>query len=557
MSSSQTARIEEVVDETEASARPDDDASGSESGDSDHIDAEADNGQPSSSAQKKKKKKKKSKAVKALNALRGKHEIPQELVDHVLDAVKNEHGDAQEASEENVRAALEQLKVMDVVKGKAGLGGRGRKDMGEHKFWSTQPVPQMGEGPPEDDGYIEPSVPRDQVRQEPYPLPKDFEWSIVDINEEKEIKEVYDLLSLFYVEDNDASFRFKYSAEFLEWALKPPGYHKEWHLGVRVKSNQKLVAFISGVPVSLRVRGNVFRACEINYLCVHKKLRSKRLAPMLIKEVTRQCHLKGIFQAIYTVGVVLPTPVSACRYYHRSLNIPKLVDVRFTYVPRNMTQARMIRLNKLPEKPVLETSGQGLREMEERDVVQVAELFTRYMKRFDMAPIMTIEEVRHNFLSGRGVDTEPRDQEGRRAKQVVWTYVVENPTTHKITDFFSFYSLPSTIIKHPKHSLLEAAYLFYYATDVAFQEGAEEDGRLKQRLHALVEDALIIADQAKFDVFNALTLMDNVPILQDLKFGQGDGLLNFYLYNWRTAPLAGVSSVGDVPPGKGIGVVML
>jgi hypothetical protein len=30
-------------------------------------------------------------------------------------------------------------------------------------------------------------------------------------------KEVYDLLSLNYVEDHDASFRFQYTAEFLEW----------------------------------------------------------------------------------------------------------------------------------------------------------------------------------------------------------------------------------------------------------------------------------------------------------------------------------------------------
>lgn len=32
-----------------------------------------------------------------------------------------------------------------------------------------------------------------------------------------QIKEVYDLLSLNYVEDDEAAFRFKYSAEFLEW----------------------------------------------------------------------------------------------------------------------------------------------------------------------------------------------------------------------------------------------------------------------------------------------------------------------------------------------------
>jgi hypothetical protein len=34
-----------------------------------------------------------------------------------------------------------------------------------------------------------------------------------------QVKEVYDLLSLNYVEDDDASFRFQYSAEFLHWCV--------------------------------------------------------------------------------------------------------------------------------------------------------------------------------------------------------------------------------------------------------------------------------------------------------------------------------------------------
>lgn len=52
---------------------------------------------------------------------------------------------------------------------------------------------------------------------------------------------------------------------------------------------------------------------EINFLCVHKKLRSKRVAPVLIREITRRVHLEGIFQAVYTAGVVLPKPVGTCR----------------------------------------------------------------------------------------------------------------------------------------------------------------------------------------------------------------------------------------------------
>lgn len=91
-------------------------------------------------------------------------------------------------------------------------------------------------------------------------------------------------------------------------------------------------------------------------------------------------------------------------------------------------------------------------------------------------------------------------------------------------------------MKSPKYDMLEAAYLFYYATDVAFQPNADESGAVKKRLIDLIGDALIIADQvsfciflqinfeplacfiqAGFDVFNCLTLMDNCEFIHDLK----------------------------------------
>lgn len=71
--------------------------------------------------------------------------------------------------------------------------------------------------------------------------------------------------------------------------------------------------------------------------------------------------------------------------------------------------------------------------------------------------------------------------------------------------------------------MLDAAYLYYYATETAFEPQAEESGALKRRLENLIKDALIIADQAKFDVFNALTLMDNMSLLETLKVGFSSG----------------------------------
>lgn len=79
----------------------------------------------------------------------------------------------------------------------------------------------------------------------------------------------------------------------------------------------------------------------------------------------------------------------------------------------------------------------------------------------------------------------------------IFKVLTQNPQTKRITDFFSFYTLPSTIIGNTKHGTLEAAYLFYYAANVAFTPNAEEDGRLQARLQELIQDALVIADQVR------------------------------------------------------------
>jgi len=85
----------------------------------------------------------------------------------------------------------------------------------------------------------------------------------------------------------------------------------------------------------------------------------------------------------------------------------------------------MIRLNKLPDVPELSRKG-SLREMEAGDVKQVAALYTRFMERYGMVPVMTEEDVKHQFLSGLGRgDRPPGVWKGRREGQVVWAYVVE------------------------------------------------------------------------------------------------------------------------------------
>ncbi|XP_052468213.1 glycylpeptide N-tetradecanoyltransferase 1b isoform X2 [Carassius gibelio] len=215
-----------------------------------------------------------------------------------------------------------------------------------YRFWDTQPVPKIDEkvtshGPIESE--------RPSVREEPFSLPQEFIWDTLNLDNQEQLRELCVLLNENYTEEDDNTLRLHYSPQFLLWTLCPPGWQSQWHCGVRVKSSQKLVGFISAIPATIKVLDTDLKMVEVNFLCVHKKLRSKRVAPVLIKELTRRVHQQGISQAIYSTSAVLPKPIASCRYWHRSLNPRKLIELNFSSLTRNMTLQRAIKLNRLPE----------------------------------------------------------------------------------------------------------------------------------------------------------------------------------------------------------------
>ncbi|KAI7775693.1 hypothetical protein LA080_006476 [Diaporthe eres] len=425
--------------------------------------------------------------------------VPEQEFGIVSDAYEaSSSGTAQET------AALQRLKLGEAVTGHAA-SRKGGKDMAAYKFWSTQPHLSL-----------------EDIPTEPTPLAvAGFGWVTLDVSNDADVKDICELMNGHYVEDADETFRFNYGTGILKWYLTCPGWKRQWSAGIRAAQSRKLAAFISAVPVQLRVHKNILNAAEVNFICVHKKLRSKRLAPVLIKEITRLCNREQVWQAIYTASVVLPKPVSTCRYYHRALNWQKLYEVGFSHLPAGSKPQYQVHKYALPSH----TSTRGWREMQVKDVGAVHQLLSRFLERYDIAPVYSREEIRHWLM--------PEMAEGD--DQVVRAYVVEDGTG-KTTDFISFFSLKSSIIGNPEHKVLRVAYLFYYASESALTTPPDRSA-YKTRLNQLLGDTLIVVKRAKFDVFNALSLMDNALFLEQQKFGPGDGLSHYYLFNYRASPM--------------------
>ena len=73
-------------------------------------------------------------------------------------------------------------------------------------------------------------------------------------------------------------------------------------------------------------------------------------------QVTRRVNLTGIWQACYTAGVVLPKPITVCRYWHRSLNPKKLIDVDFSRLAPRMNMKRTKKLYEVAENTQVRTA---------------------------------------------------------------------------------------------------------------------------------------------------------------------------------------------------------
>lgn len=196
-------------------------------------DDDDDAGEPSAAPSTSSKKKKKSKKKKLKEALTGKSSegdqeaklhkaidgLTPDQISQLLDlnpALAGEIAKASGSSDVSSAAdALKRLKLQEIMTGLAA-SGKNVKDMGNYKFWSTQPVTNFGEAKFEEEGPIRVQT-LDQVPKEPSQLLPGFEWCTVDVENPKENEEVRELLQGHYVEDDEALFRFNYSYSILKW----------------------------------------------------------------------------------------------------------------------------------------------------------------------------------------------------------------------------------------------------------------------------------------------------------------------------------------------------
>jgi glycylpeptide N-tetradecanoyltransferase len=376
-----------------------------------------------------------------------------------------------------------------------------------NKFWSTQPVPNLAEKITTDGEITEFN---DEIKQKPYQLPEGYEWINFNMENNEDIEKISKFLDKYYKPTNGL-FVPSYSNEFFEWYFRNK-ITNNLCFGVKLKENDLLVSFISGIPNKYQVNRNKLDLVEVNFLCIHPKLRNKRLSPVLIKELTRRSRIEGFKHGIYTTVNYLPKPFYTTKFYHRALNPKILVNSGFIKLEDNISLKMMKQTYRLPDESDFDENDEELGQtkflkMEDEHLNEAYDVLNNYLGKYNLYEIFTFKDFCHRFHNNN----------------IVTSYVLTD-SNGTVVDFVSYCKIPYKPVKkdnkNNKYDKIKSGYLYYYTSNY-------------ETPYRLIKNILIIARDEGQSVFSCTNIMENNDILRELNFVEGGSKLNYYLYNWK------------------------
>lgn len=305
-----------------------------------------------------------------------------------------------------------------------------------------------------------------------------------------ELPAVSTLLMDHYVEDAKSQFSLQYSAEFLRWQLGSPSVYPEWNLGLF--DGSELVGFISAAAINIKIKEEHPKTAVVNFLCIHKEYRKRRLAPALIKEITKRVNEKGIYTALFTSGDKLPYIFTRSRYYHRILKEEGLVESGFCN-PDDVEKISEC-ANILQDSAAVQ-----YRRAAEEELPDIYEMYCNKYRRLDISAAFTYDQFKYYVYGREGLTN----------------LLISSDKT----EFVSMFFMSTKSFKSGQ--LIKTAYLSYH--------------NMKNGVESMqgVIDYLKTTD--KCNVLNALEIENNTKeLLKRSGFLRGDGVINYYLFNWDT-----------------------
>lgn len=368
-----------------------------------------------------------------------------------------------------------------------------------YKYWDTKPVPKIGEI----NGVVKIIDPDLKLKfQTQKKMFEPYTWIEFDLSNDKQMDDICAFLNKNYVCDKNDSLKLYYTKEYIRWSLgfsdKLPN-SKSKIIGIHCNG---IIGGIIGASIKkCQIFEKELEIADINYLCIHPKLREKGLAQMFIDEITRQMCNEDVIIGSFTTERYVPTPICKIEFYHRPLNYEKLYNAKFVRLENGVSLQKAISTFAIQYKHKYKVV-----KMKEEHYNEVYKLLCKYQDKYNFYEKYSLEEFIHYFKNSN----------------IVSSYIILD--NGEILDFFSYYNLPSYVIaseinnKLPK--FINAVYMHTYTS-------------LNVTQLTIFKSAVLCAYEEGYDVFNCTDIMENIDILFDnfSKFCKGSGYLYYNFYN--------------------------
>ena len=136
---------------------------------------------------------------------------------------------------------------------------------------------------------------------------------------------------------------------------------------IRSTNNKKIMGIATGDIKKYVINGQTVKLIEGNFMCVHKKLRNKRVAALLLLEQMRRHRAMGIPHGMYTSEHSMPTPFATTHFMNRFINPSKLAEVKYTNMPAFTSFKEFDKKYALPKKETIKIKG-TVRLMQKKDL---------------------------------------------------------------------------------------------------------------------------------------------------------------------------------------------
>lgn len=136
------------------------------------------------------------------------------------------------------------------------------------------------------------------------------------------LSQICNFINNYYNDDNE--YKFLYPMDTIR-------YFQTNSMILTFYSKDKMIGLIIGKKSSLYIENILFNTVEANFLTLHPKIRNKNLTPLVISLLVKELIKNySISVAHYTINNPIQAPYYSLKYYyHRMINIPKLLSNNF------------------------------------------------------------------------------------------------------------------------------------------------------------------------------------------------------------------------------------